>query len=265
MREAVVAGRFYPGNSDELKTTVKKLLSNTSEPQQSIAVVSPHAGYVYSGDLAGKTLSSVSIPDTVILLGPNHTGMGKPVALSTDDWQIPTGTLPNNNELAELLTKNSQFITEDEQAHLQEHSLEVQLPFLLERNPDVTIVPITISAIPFEVCQALANELAHTIKQSKQECLILASNDMSHFRSREIGSTLDKMALDHILNFDPQKLYNTVRANNISMCGVIPVTIALLAAQILGASHCSLVGYTDSGDVSGDTNSVVGYAGVIIK
>lgn len=265
MRKAVVAGRFYPGDADELKSTVQTLTTPSSAPEKATAVISPHAGYIYSGELAGKTLRSVTIPDTVLLLGPNHTGEGHSAALSTNDWQIPTGTLPNNSALSEILLKNSQFIIEDEVAHQHEHSLEVQLPFLKHLNPNVSIVPITISAIPFEVCQALATELSDSIKQFGQEVLILASNDMSHFRTREVGSQLDKMALDHVLNFEPQKLYQTVRSNNISMCGVIPVTITLLTASLLGAKKCELTGYCDSGDVSGDTNSVVGYAGVKIQ
>lgn len=264
MRKAVVAGRFYPGNAEELQQTIASLLPENPVRKKALAAVSPHAGYIYSGELACKTLGTIEIPDTIILLGPNHTGLGAPVSLSRDSWQIPTATIKSDQEFCSLLTKQSELIAEDETAHSREHSLEVQLPILYYLNNNISIVPITLSGISFDECTQFADDLAATIRQYKKSCLIVASNDMSHFNTREQAQQVDTLALDRVLQFDAAGLYSTVRSNHISMCGVIPVTISLLATKLLDASEIELIGYTDSGVVSGDISSVVGYAGVII-
>lgn len=264
MRKPVVAGRFYPGDPQELQQTIQSLLPDTAKTP-AVAVVSPHAGYIYSGELACKTIGSVDIPDTVILIGPNHTGLGAPFSLSRQSWQIPTGTVNSNVEFCTLLSQKSSLITEDELAHSREHSLEVQLPILYEINNCISIVPITVSGVSFESCRKFAEELAAVIIEYGKPCLIVASNDMSHFNPREKAQVLDKLALEKLLNFDASGLYNTVRTNHISMCGVIPVTISLMTTQLLGATTVKLIGYTDSGAASGDTSSVVGYAGAVIS
>lgn len=264
MRKPVVAGRFYPGDAKELQQTIQSLLPDTAKARAA-AVVSPHAGYIYSGELACKTLGSVEIPDTVILLGPNHTGLGAPISLSRQSWQIPTGTLANNDEFCTMLAEKSILVSENELAHSREHSLEVQLPILYQLNKNVSIIPITVSGIPLDACRQFAEELAAVIAAYKKPCLMVASSDMSHFNSREKAQLLDKLALDKLVSFDAAGLYHTVRDNHISMCGVIPVTISLLTADLLGATTVQLTGYTDSGAKSGDTSSVVGYAGAIIS
>ncbi len=265
MRNAVVAGRFYPGDAQELQQTIQSLLPQAADKLQAAAVVSPHAGYIYSGELACKTLGSVKIPDTVILIGPNHTGLGSPFSLSRQPWQIPTGTIPNNEEFCSILLEKSNLISTDELAHSREHSLEVQLPILWQLNNNISIVPITVFGVPFQACSQFGEDLAAAIIAYNKSCLIVASNDMSHFNSREKAQVLDKLAIDKLLQFDAKGLYDTVRANHISMCGVVPVTIALLATSLLGASHVDLIGYTDSGATSGDTSSVVGYAGAVVS
>lgn len=265
VRKAVVADRFYPGNQTDLQDLVTKLIpADNSARKKVISAISPHAGYIYSGALAAQTLSSIHIPHTVLLLGPNHTGMGLSAALSEDNWQIPTGTIHNSKELSQILLTTSSIIQSDTQAHLQEHSLEVQLPFLHALNPDVEIVPVTLSFTSFEQCQQLGKDIATAIKSFGKDVLILVSSDMNHFKSRREGSQLDQLALSQLQKLDAYSLYSTVIKNRISMCGVIPATIGMIASIELGAQHCDLINYSDSGDISGDIESVVGYAGLII-
>ena len=267
MRQPAVAGRFYPKSPAELSLEVNELLKkNTSlEKPKALAVVSPHAGYVYSGQLAAETLSSVAIPETVILIGPNHHGRGAPVALSTRTWKMVFGNVPVDNDLARLLLDHSAHICVDESAHDPEHSLEVQIPFLQQLQKNLHIVPLVVSRISFELCEDVAKSLAEAIKAFGKDTLIVASSDMSHYESRAAAEKKDRLALRDIENLNPHDLYNTVFSNQISMCGVIPVVITLLAANILGAESSHLVGYTDSGYISGDTNQVVGYAGIVIS
>jgi AmmeMemoRadiSam system protein B len=266
MRQPAVAHRFYPGNPAELKRTVTALLPDESvDKKTAIAVVAPHAGYVYSGAMAGRTIGSVHIPKTVIILGPNHHGRGAAVAVSTSAWQMPNGVVEPNLALAEKIIAASPLIQEDEAAHQAEHSLEVQVPFLQALQPDLHLVPIAVSSMSYENCLLVAGAIASAIKESAEDVLLLASTDMSHYESRAAASKKDRRALERLLAMDPEGLYRTVIGERISMCGVIPVSIVLQAAKELGASEAELIGYTDSGAVSGDTDQVVGYAGLVIR
>lgn len=263
-RMPVVANQFYPGDPDVLRNTLQELIPKTHTTQKAFAVISPHAGYMYSGAVAGETLASVTIPNDIIILGPNHHGQGAPVGMMTQGkWQMPMGEVPINNSLAELLTIPP--IEQDELSHRFEHSLEVQVPFLQYLNNTISIVPLVISHIPFALCIDVAEIISSAIKQYEKPVLIVASTDMSHYESRQSASRKDNLALEQINKLDAQGLYDTVTSNSISMCGFIPTTIALLASLQLGAKKADLVRYTDSGKVSGDTNQVVGYAGVIIS
>lgn len=266
MRQPAVADRFYPGSAEALTLAVKELLPTEPAPEKlkALAVVSPHAGYVYSGALAAETFSSVVIPKTVIILGPNHRGQGAPVALGTTSWHMPFGDVPIDREVADLILHHSPQIKVDEMAHRYEHSLEVQVPFLQKLQEKLSIVPIVVSHISYPLCEEVANALARVIQQSDKEILIVASSDMSHYEPRRSTEKKDRLALQCIERLDPYDLYHTVRDLRITMCGVIPVVIALLAAKACGASKYHLIGYTDSGYVSGDTDQVVGYAGIVI-
>ena len=267
MRQPAVADRFYPGSPKALEHTINELLA--AEPEQekeeAIAVVSPHAGYIYSGELAAKTLNSVKIPETVIIIGTNHTGAGAPVALSTSDWNMPLGPVPVDTEISSLLLAGSSQIQQDESAHRNEHSLEVQVPFLQHFQKDLSIVPLVISLISLPLCREIGETLAKAVKQSGKKILMLASTDMSHYESRKTAERKDRLALKCVEELEPEKLYQTVLENKISMCGFIPVTITLFAAKMIGATSSRLIGYTDSGYVSGDSNQVVGYAGLTIS
>ncbi len=267
MRHPAVADRFYPGSSRTLSQAMQELLpqSSLATRQPALAVAVPHAGYVYSGGLAGETLARVIIPETVLLIGPNHRGQGSAVALSGDSWMMPFGPVPCNEELCRDLTARSRHFRVDESAHRYEHSIEVQLPFLQMLQKRLRIVPLVLSQISYPLCEELATAIAQAIEAHDGEVLIVASTDMNHYDSRENTEKKDRMALRCIELFNPYELYHTVRDNRISMCGVIGVVIAMLAAKKLGGGTATLVGYTDSGHISGDTAQVVGYAGVIIN
>lgn len=266
-RTPVVADRFYPGNPEQLRSTMKILVPEVSEEnkQLALAVVMPHAGYIYSGATAGATISQVRVPETALIMGPNHHGRGAALALGTEDWRMPLGTVPVDRQLAACILRNSSVIVEDQEAHLSEHSLEVQVPFLQQVQKRLRIVPLVVSQIPYDLCRTAAHDLAAAIRMHGQPVLIVASTDMSHYESRQKATQKDSLAIERMLALDPQGLYATVLGNRISMCGVIPTTIALLTALELGATQAELIRYTDSGEASGDTSQVVGYAGLIIS
>jgi len=267
MRQPAVADRFYPGSPRALEHAINNLLPLEPEPSREnvIAAISPHAGYIYSGELAAKTLNSINIPESVILIGTNHSGIGAPVALSTVNWNMPFGPVTIDNTLSTLLLANSSHIKEDEAAHRTEHSLEVQVPFLQQLQKNLSIVPLVVSRVSLQVCQEIGKTIAEAVKLSEKEILLLASTDMSHYESRKVAEKKDRLALKCVEELDPEQLYQTILNNDISMCGFIPVVITLFAAKILGATSTKLIGYTDSGYVSGDTDQVVGYAGLTIS
>lgn len=267
IRQPAVADRFYPGSKTELTRTVRDLLppGPHNDKPKAIAAVSPHAGYIYSGAVAAETLGAIRIPPVVVILGLNHHGRGAPVALSLASWDMPMGRVPVHNELSDLLLTGTGPIVYDEVAHRFEHSVEVQVPFLQALQPDLAIVPIVLSHITFQMCEDVGAALARAIQAVSEEILIVASSDMTHYESRESASLKDKLALSQIEQLNPRGLYDLIHTKRISMCGVIPVTVALIAAKALGATISRVVRYTDSGEVSGDTSQVVGYAGVVIS
>lgn len=265
LRQPAVAHRFYEGDPTKLRQDLSRLIPDRSDKIEAKAVLSPHAGYVYSGGVAGETFARIRIPETVVLLGPNHHGQGRPLAVGTQDWEMPLGQVPLARDLAEALVRTSSLFTADDTAHRYEHSLEVQVPFLQYFEETLHILPISVSQLSLQQCRQAAQELAQVIQSSDRSVLLVASTDMTHYLSRTQASRQDHLALDHILQLDAAGLYETVLSRRISMCGVIPTTITLLTVAELGAKQAELVRYTDSGEVSGDTEQVVGYAGVIIR
>jgi len=266
-RNPAVAGRFYPGDTKTLEKTVADMLSQAhiKKIEGVIGAVSPHAGYIYSGGVCAETLNSIDIPETVLILGPNHHGRGAQIALSDLDWKLPGGIVPINRDLLHYILNHADEAQVDESAHQFEHSLEVQVPFLQALQKDLSIVPLALSHIPYSACKKLATGLALAITQYNKPVLLLASSDMSHYESREAAEIKDKLALDKLISLDPEGLYQTVSANRISMCGVIPATVVLEASIQLGGNRAQIIRYTDSGAVSGDTDQVVGYAGAVIS
>ncbi|OGR01393.1 MAG: AmmeMemoRadiSam system protein B [Deltaproteobacteria bacterium RIFOXYD12_FULL_55_16] len=265
-REPAVAHQFYPGDPATLKRTLASLIPAAAIKQKALAVVSPHAGYIYSGSVAGETFAAVEIPQDIVVLGPNHQGYGAAVALmDSGAWRMPLGEVPINTVLAKYLLAQTDLITADTLAHKFEHSLEVQVPFLQYFRPDLTLTPLVISHLSFETCEKIGEALAAAIKQYGKPVLIVASSDMTHYESRESATEKDSLAMQHIEDLDPEGLYNTVLGKKITMCGIMPTTIALVAALRLGATKAQLIRYTDSGEASGDINQVVGYVGFVIS
>ena len=265
-RKPAVAGQFYPASSLDLSRQVNDFITPDAEKEDAIGIISPHAGLIYSGEVAGEVYSRIRIPHTVILLGPNHTGIGRPVSImSSGSWQLPTGELNINAEIAERLTEKTGLIEEESAAHTMEHSLEVQLPFILHFSADTMIVPIIMMSDSLDVCREVGEAFADVINETDHPVLIAASSDMSHYETDTTARRKDNMAIEKILDIDPQGLYATVINENISMCGIIPVATMLYAARKLGAKESRLVKYMTSGDRSGDYDQVVGYAGMIIS
>lgn len=265
-RLPAVADRFYPGEEAALDKMVTGFFDAVpaSSKIKAIGAVAPHAGYVFSGSICAETLKNIVIPETVVILGPNHQGYGPPVALSKENWQMPWGEVPVNKDFADLLSGADAGIQVSDSAHRYEHSLEVQVPFLQKLQPRLTIVPLVLSRLSYSACQGLAQVLADSIKEFKYPVLLLASSDMSHYESRQQAQAQDTMALDQLTALNPKGLYTTVLDNSITMCGIIPVTVALQSAMLLGANTAHVVRYSDSGAVSGDTQQVVGYAGAVM-
>lgn len=265
-RFPAVSGQFYPDNPRILKGQIESFLAAAPEPVDAIGIVSPHAGYVYSGAIAGAVIGSTRIPDTVIVMGPNHQGLGERAAIFIEgSWQTPLGSCPIASDLASRLLDACPLLAPDELAHRYEHSLEVQVPFLLACNPDVSLVPICLGHLPLDRLLELGEAVAGVLGSMEKRPLLLASSDMSHYVSARTARTQDMLAIERVLDLDPEGLYRVVRDNRISMCGVLPTVVMLAAARQLGASSADLVRYGHSGDVTGDDTEVVGYAGIRVR
>jgi len=266
IREAAVAGFFYPGEKGSLIGEVDACLAAApcASPRKAIAIVMPHAGYVYSGGTAGAVAAAVEVPDRVIGLGPKHTRYGARAAVAAATaWRFPFGDVPIDRELADALAARRLFELDDT-AHREEHSLEVEVPFLWRRNPRLRFAPVALGGLGLDQLQEIGGSIAEVIAAAADPVLLVASTDMSHQIPIEEAKRLDGLATARVLALDPEGLYRTVVDRDISMCGVIPVTVALFAARQLGASSAELVRYTTSAEASGDTRRVVGYAGIVI-
>jgi AmmeMemoRadiSam system protein B len=264
-RSPAVAGQFYHEDPARLSHQVAQYINTRSRKDDAIGIVVPHAGLVYSGAVAGAVYSAINFPKTFLMLGPNHTGLGEQIAIvDTGEWEIPSGVVKVDRKLASRILLNATGVTRDSQAHIFEHSLEVQLPFITFLSKEVSIVPIAIRSASFTECMALAETIAHVVKSIDYPVTILASSDMSHYLSDKTARLKDKRAIDKMLDIDPGGLYDSVIHEKISMCGYLPVTIMLAASKLLGAKATQLVKYMTSGEVSGDYDNVVGYAGIIL-
>ncbi|MBI5102302.1 MAG: AmmeMemoRadiSam system protein B [Nitrospirae bacterium] len=265
-RAPAVAGQFYQGSAARLKDQVAQYIVSAPLKEEAIGIMSPHAGLIYSGHVAGAVFSSIKIPKTFILLGPNHTGLGPAISIMDEgEWEIPTGSLQIDRKLAVKIAANYEKVTKDSKAHIFEHSLEVQLPFISYLSADAKIVPIALLSASYEECAGLADAVAAAIRGADYPVVILASSDMSHYLPDSVARKKDSLAIDRILDLDPHGLYETVLTERISMCGYLPATVMLYASKLLGAGSARLVKYATSGDISGDYDSVVGYAGIIVK
>lgn len=269
LRRPAVAGRFYPGKPDDLRAEVQGYLSQSVStngvPLKAIGCIAPHAGYMYSGHVAGAVFARIEIPQLCVVMCPNHTGMGRALAMiSEGSWETPLGEVPVDAEFAAALQVRFPALHNDPAAHRAEHAAEVELPFLQLRQPDLRIVPIALGTGQFEGLQQLGMALADVVSQKRDPVLIVASSDMNHYESDVVTRAKDHRAIERILTLDARGLFDVVTQQNISMCGFGPAVAMLTAARQLGAKSAELVKYATSGDISGDREMVVGYAGVIV-
>ncbi len=268
VRQPAVAGRFYPGDPEDLRAEANSYLTqwgNTHKKLKAVGCIAPHAGYVYSGHVAGAVFAAVDIPENVVLLCPNHTGMGRPLSVMSEaQWQTPLGMVPIAKKLASSLKQRFPSLEEDSAAHRAEHAIEVELPFLQLVQPRLRIVPIALGTRQFEVLESLGVALADAISAESAPVLIVTSSDMNHYESDALTRVKDHRAIERILSLDPRGLFDVVTQQDISMCGLGPAVTMLTAARRLGARSAQLVKYATSGDVSGDRKMVVGYAGVVV-
>jgi AmmeMemoRadiSam system protein B len=266
IRSPVVAGQFYPASASELKAMIKKMVDEKAKKEEVIGLISPHAGYIYSGPVAGAAISRIKLPETFIIMGPNHTGSGKPFSIMTEGkWKTPLGEIEIDSELGKKLLANSRYLQEDKAAHLYEHSIEVQLPFLQYFKPDFKLVPIILAYAGGAIYKEIGREIAKSVKESGKKVVIIASSDMTHYESQASAQKKDTQAIEAILDLNEDELLKRVDEFNISMCGFAPAVSLIVAAKELGATGAELVKYQTSGDTTGDYSAVVGYAGIIIK
>ena len=280
VRTPAVAGRFYPGRAEDLLREVREFTSPSKTPIKTgridaIGCVAPHAGYIYCGGVAGAVYSRLKIPERCVILCPNHTGKGRPLAIMANTtWQTPLGEVAADADMAARLLRRFPALQEDSAAHRAEHAIEVQLPFLQASRPELKIVPIAIGTSDFDVLRGLGETLADVITDHHEEdqkaerqakVLIIASSDMNHYESDTITRIKDHKAIERVLAMDARGLWEVVLNEDISMCGFGPTVVMLTAAKLLGATSATLVKYATSGDVSGDYESVVGYAGIIVE
>ncbi len=278
MRKPAVAGSFYPGSFTGLQRQIEDCFKHPLGPgalpgegrsveRHTLGLVSPHAGYIYSGPVAANGFSRIAAekkPATVVIVGPNHRGLGGAVAVGREGtWQTPLGTVEVDVVVGEAIISAGHWAKWDDLAHGMEHSLEVQVPFLQYiYGPEFKIVPIVMLRQELEVSEDLGRAIAAALKG--KDGLIIASSDFSHYESQSSASRKDRMALDAILNLDPARLEETVNSHNISMCGPGPVMAMIVACKELGAKKARLLRYATSGDITGDHSQVVGYASVAV-
>jgi AmmeMemoRadiSam system protein B len=268
VRHPAVAGRFYPHDPRVLREEVHTYLSQTpsQKPVRAIGCIAPHAGYMYSGHVAGVVFAGVEIPQLCLVLCPNHTGVGRALAIMSEGaWETPLGDVPIDSSFAVALKQRCPLLQEDSSAHRGEHAAEVELPFLQVRQPQLKFVPVALGTSQFDVLEQLGEAIADAIAAHSNPVLIVASSDMNHYESDAITRVKDHTAIEPILALDAHALYDVVTQQNISMCGFGPAVAMLTAAKKLGAKAAELVKYATSGDVSGDRDLVVGYAGVLVR
>ncbi|MEW6570941.1 MAG: AmmeMemoRadiSam system protein B [Nitrospirota bacterium] len=265
-RTPAVAGQFYYASASKLTHQVEQYIDRNARKEKATGIVSPHAGLIYSGSVAGSVYSSVFFPETFILLGPNHTGLGAGISLmGYGEWEIPTGVFGIDDKLSYKIARYVPIISKDSHAHMFEHSLEVQLPFIAYFSNKIKIVPIAILTASLKECQLLGEGIAKAAQDAGYDVIIVASSDMSHYVPDDVARNQDRKAIERILALDPEGLYETVQRERISMCGYLPVTTMIFAARSLGAKSARLIKYSTSAEVSGDYDHVVGYAGIVLR
>ena len=272
MRYPAVAGAFYPSGEETLRKDVEKCFSKEAgspklgNKKALRAVISPHAGYVYSGWVAAyaykEVAGSFSQPPTFVILGPNHTGRGSGVALSQEDWETPLGVAENDRELGSLIQRNSKIVDFDEAAHEGEHSVEVQLPFLQFIYGNFKFIPICIGLGDYETAEDIAHAILKASQAAKREVFVVASSDFTHFEDAQSAKQKDELAMKHIERLDARNFLKEVETNNISICGYAPIMVATIYSKLMGGKEAKVLKYANSGDVTKDYNEVVAYCSI---
>ena len=268
LRLPAVAGRFYPSNPAELKSVIKECLASgaANSSKKVKACLVPHAGYFYSGYVAGAVFSSIEIPKTIVILGVRHRPPGAPMAiLSEGAWRTPLGDAPIDSELAEKLKAACPLLEEDAVAHSKEHSLEVELPFLQALQPQFSFVPIALGTVNFDALVKVGDAIGKVLDAEKREVLLVTSSDLNHYEDDATTRGKDHKAIEQLTRMDARGLYKICREGEISMCGLGPAVAMLTALHVLKAGEAELIGYATSADRSGDPDAVVGYAGMIFS
>ena len=265
-RLPIASGSFYPGNKEELAGVLKALMADIPEKQRVLGAISPHAGYVYSGNVMGSVFSRIEVPDTVVILAPNHTGSGAPYSIWPEGrWITPLGETSTDEELVNEIQNSCELIEKNESAHTNEHSAEVILPFLQYSNPQVKIVVIVIRSNNFEDLSTIGKSIGDVLKTIRPGALVVASSDMTHYESQQSASKKDKSAIAEIVALREEGLHRVVRELDVTMCGVSPAISMLVCSKQRAATKAELIRYETSGEVTGDYDHVVGYAGVIVE
>lgn len=265
MRQPAVAGQFYPSRPEYLEKELKRCFEGLELRERNVlGAVCPHAGYTYSGKVAAHVYAALPKADTYVLLGPNHTGYGSPVAVSRDTWETPLGAIKADFELAEGFLGS--IVDADETAHMYEHSIEVQLPFLQYRfGGDFRILPICMGMQDEETAAEVGNLVADLVSKSGKKVVVIASSDFTHYQPAELAGEVDREIIGSVLDFDVPGMYDSLYRRNASVCGYGPIAAMLTASRKLGGTHATLLKYANSGDVSGDMDAVVGYAAIIVE
>jgi len=265
IREPAVAGQFYSAHPEGLRKSVLSFVGSTEPSLPAMGVVAPHAGFMYSGAVAGAVYRAVKLPKRFIIMGPNHTGKGVALSLYPEgQWRTPLGLAAIDEELNRLLALECSLLIKDKAAHAREHSIEVQLPFLQLLADSPSFAAICVGTTDYVALEALGHALARVVQSADEPVLLIVSSDMSHYEPAEVASRKDGYAIDCILKVDPRRLYQTIFEKDVSMCGFAPAVALLTACRDLGASKGQLIRYANSGDVSGEYTKVVGYAGIAI-
>ena len=279
IRKPAVAGSFYAGDSKSLNIQIENCflhkigpgeipLTNPKKENNIIGLISPHAGYMYSGPVAANGFYKIALdgkPNTIIILGPNHRGFGEDVSIIAEGkWETPLGELEIDTEMAEDILKNSEIIKNDKKAHQYEHSIEVQLPFIQYIfGKDIKFVPICMTRQDINTDIKIAQSICSSVVG--KNILIIASSDFTHYETQEYAENVDKQAINAILEFNPKKLYDIIYRQNLTMCGPGPITVMLIVCETLAAKKAELLKYATSGDITGMYDQVVGYASLIIR
>lgn len=266
LRQPAVSGRFYPSDPTELTALINRYCKPESgvTPARVKACLVPHAGYVYSGHVAGAVYARIEFPKKVLILGVRHYPRGEPAAiLSSGAWRTPLGDTKIDALLADALRNACGLLREDSVAHSAEHSLEVQIPFLQVLKPEFTFVPVALGTVRFEDLVAVGEAIAKVLASSNDDVLLLTTSDLNHYEDDATTRVKDRKAIDQILALNARGLYDTCRDEDISMCGLGPTVAMITALSKLGATMAELVRYATSGDISGDFSEVVGYAGLL--